>query len=41
MSAPSHRNITQTPQREFAVQRYYIFLNYANYFIFWHKKSEA
>ena len=29
MSAPSLRNITQTSQREFAVQRYYIFLIYA------------
>ncbi len=29
MSAPSLRNITQTSQREFALQRYYIFLIYA------------
>ncbi len=29
MSAPSLRNITQTSQREFAPQRYYIFLIYA------------
>ena len=29
MSAPSLRNIMQTSQREFALQRYYIFLIYA------------
>jgi len=30
MSAPSPCNVTQTPQREFALQRYYKKMIYAN-----------
>ena len=40
MSAPSPSNVTQTPQREFALQRYYKKMIYANNWGFFAKNVQ-